>query len=40
VRVSVYIYLLEAERWNTMSHYVENSLWKKLCSCSKTSYWM
>jgi hypothetical protein len=28
--------ILETERGNTISHCVENSLWKRLCTCRKT----
>jgi len=30
--------MLETERRNTRSHYIENSLWKKLWTCRKTDY--
>jgi hypothetical protein len=32
--------ILEIERENTISHAVENSLWKRLRTCRKTNYRM
>jgi hypothetical protein len=32
--------ILEIERENTISHSVENSLWKRLWTCGKTDYGM
>ena len=32
--------MLEVERGSTRSHSVENSLWKKLCTCRRTDYGM